>query len=134
MFWGKDLQHRMSKKKSSPVPSIGNLIAQNRKEREREREHGKYKGRKRGERGSRSVLRPLLQLRLWGSIEKGETTSGSIVLAAADSSHHSPSPPLQFSPPTQPFHLYTFAFCPIRLFVFIEAFKQHEFFCCFLFK
>lgn len=36
MFWGKDLQHRMSKKKSSPVPSIGNLIAQNRKERERE--------------------------------------------------------------------------------------------------
>lgn len=28
----------MSKKKSSPVPSIGNLIAQNRKERERERE------------------------------------------------------------------------------------------------
>lgn len=26
----------MSKKKSSPVPSIGNLIAQNRKERERE--------------------------------------------------------------------------------------------------
>lgn len=44
------------------------------------------------------MLRPLLQLRLWGSIEKGETTSGSIVLAAADSSHHSPSPPLQFSP------------------------------------